>query len=51
MQHVFDSIQRASYIRVRGTNGAELEPTPDPQAEKPWSDLCFYANPTFLVIR
>jgi len=34
---------------VHGTNGAELELTPDPSGEDPWSDLRFYANPVFLT--
>ena len=38
------------YIRVRGTNGAELEPTPDTAGEDPWSDLWFYANPVFIDV-
>lgn len=37
-----------SYIRVRGTNTTELEPTPDPRGENPWQDLWFYANPIRL---
>lgn len=36
------------YIRVRGTNTQETEPTPDPQGEDPWSDLWFYSNPAFV---
>ena len=38
------------YIRVRGTNGAEMEPTPDPGGEDPWADLWFYGNPIFLTV-
>lgn len=40
----------AIYIRVRGTNGVELEPTPDPPGEDPWEDLWFYGNPVFVSI-
>jgi hypothetical protein len=40
-----------SYLRVRGTNGDELEPKPDPPGEDPWSDLWFYSNPVFLTIQ
>jgi hypothetical protein len=40
-----------SYLRVRGTNGEELEPKPDPPGEDPWSDLWFYSNPVFLTIQ
>jgi len=46
-----EDVQSDSYVRVRGTNGAELEPTPDPPGEDPWSDLWFYSNPIFLKIR
>lgn len=51
MIHVFKNVRSASYIRVRGTNGAELEPQPDPPGEDPWSDLWFYANPIFLSVK
>ena len=33
------------YIRFRGTNTSELEPTPDARGEDPWKDLWFYTNP------
>ena len=39
------------YLRVRGTNGNELEPTPDTAGEDPWSDLWFYANPVFITAK
>ena len=38
------------YLRVRGTNGSEREPVPDPPGEDPWSDLWFYSNPIFLDV-
>jgi hypothetical protein len=38
-----------SYIRVRGTNGEELEPAIDPRGEDPWSDLWFYSNPIRIL--
>lgn len=50
MVHVFKDVRAASYIRLRGTSGAELEPQPDPLGEDPWSDLWFYANPIFLSV-
>ena len=46
--HTLTSLSRDAYIRVRGTGGTELEPSPDPAGEDPWSDLWFYANPIFL---
>jgi hypothetical protein len=51
MRHTLRDVRRAGYLRVRGTNGSELEPAPDPKGEDPWSDLWFYANPIFLAIR
>lgn len=44
------NLQQASYLRVRGTNTDELEPTADPAGEDPWSDLWFYGNPVFIDI-
>jgi len=40
-----------SYLRVRGTNGTELEPEVDSLGEDPWSDLWFYSNPIFVTVR
>ena len=44
------NVQSNSYIRLRGTNGTELEPEQDPLGEDPWSDLWFYSNPIFLEL-
>ena len=41
---------RDLYLRVRGTNGNQLEPDPDPSGEDPWNDLWFYSNPVFLLV-
>jgi hypothetical protein len=38
------------FVRVRGTNTAELEPAPDPPGESPWQDLWFYSNPLFIEV-
>jgi len=46
-----ENISAGAYLRVRGTNGSELEPSPDPPGEDPWSDLWFYSNPIFLSVR
>ena len=46
--HTIKNVKSDSYIRVRGTNGEELEPEPDPTGEDPWSDLWFYSNPIFI---
>ena len=51
MTYVLKDVRRSSYVRIRGTNGAELEPQPDPLGEDPWSDLWFYANPVFIAVR
>jgi hypothetical protein len=42
---------RSSYMRVRGTNTSELEPTPDPKGENPWADLWFYSNAVSIEFR
>jgi hypothetical protein len=39
------------YVRVRGTNGTELEPETDPLEEDPWTDLWFYSNPVFVSVK
>jgi len=46
-----DDLSADGYLRVRGTNGSELEPEPDPRGEDPWTDLWFYSNPIFLEVR
>lgn len=46
-----EDVSADSYLRVRGTDGSELEPEPDPRGEDPWSDLWFYSNPIFLHVR
>ncbi len=50
MSYRIENLTSDSYLRVRGTNGAELEPAQDPQGENPWTDLWFYSNPVFLKI-
>ena len=49
MTHRLRGVRAPMYLRVRGTNTAELEPTSDPKGEDPWSDLWFYANPIFVT--
>ena len=48
--YTLENVRSDSYIRVRGTNGDELEPEPDPTGEDPWSDLWFYSNPIFIEL-
>lgn len=45
------TISESMYLRVRGTNTNELEPTEDPAGENPWDDLWFYTNPVFVTPR
>lgn len=49
VDYVLEGLSSNEYIRVRGTNTAELEPAPDSLGEDPWSDLWFYSNPIFLM--
>ncbi len=44
------NVTQSTYVRVRGTNGTELEPEPDVAGEDPWTDLWFYANPVFIEV-
>ena len=44
------SVDSDLYLRVRGTNGSEMEPQQDPRGENPWTDLWFYSNPIFLHV-
>jgi hypothetical protein len=48
LTYVLANLTADTYLRVRGTNGAEDEPLPDPRGEDPWTDLWFYANPLFV---
>ncbi|MFA7585298.1 MAG: phosphoesterase, partial [Novosphingobium sp.] len=51
MRHRLGKVKAPLYLRVRGTNTTELEPTADPAGENPWADLWFYANPTFVEVK
>lgn len=48
--YLLKDVSTDSYIRIRGTNGEELEPEMDPAGEDPWSDLWFYSNPIFIEV-
>lgn len=50
-EYIVKGLERNEYVRVRGTNGDELEPKPDEEGETPWGDLWFYSNPIFLRVR
>lgn len=43
-----DPARTPQYLRLRGTNTAELEPQPDAEGQSAWDDLWFYSNPIFL---
>ncbi len=51
MAYTIRNVTGPMYVRVRGTNGLEPEPSPDTAAEDPWSDLWFYSNPIFIAVR
>ncbi len=44
------TVERAQYLRLRGTSTAQLEPAPDTPGENPWQDLWFYSNPVFIEL-
>lgn len=46
-----EAVDHDMYIRVRGTNTVEMEPSEDPVGENPWDDLWFYSNPIFVGVR
>ena len=45
------ALGRSAYVRLRGTNGADLEPVMDAAGENSWLDLWFYSNPVFIDVR
>lgn len=50
IRYTLKGLRKNEYIRLRGTNGEELEPQPDTNGESAWSDLWFYTNPIFLKV-
>jgi hypothetical protein len=44
-------LEKGGYIRVRGTNTTDAEPSMDSPGENPWADLWFYSNPIFVEVR
>ena len=50
IEYRLQKVTTDGYLRLRGTNGRELEPEEDPTGEDPWSDLWFYSNPVFLRV-
>lgn len=51
MTHRIENVTGSRYVRIRGTNGEEMEPEADPRGEDPWADLWFYSNPIFIEVR
>jgi hypothetical protein len=51
MTHRIPAVTGPLYLRVRGTSSDEQEPEADPKGEDPWSDLWFYANPIFVIVK
>ena len=51
MTHRIPALTGPLYLRVRGTSSDEQEPEADPKGEDPWSDLWFYANPIFVIVK
>lgn len=51
IRHALNGLESDFYVRVRGTNSGELEPSIDPDGEDPWTDLWFYSNPIFVQLR
>jgi hypothetical protein len=49
IRHTLRNVTQDTYVRVRGTSTAELEPQPDAR-ENPWTDLWFYSNPVFVRV-
>ena len=48
IEYQLDVARGPQYVRLRGTNTAELEPDPDAEGQSAWDDLWFYSNPIFL---
>jgi hypothetical protein len=53
--HTFPRVDRAFYLRLRGSDGNRLDSAGNPLMDvlgddDPWSDLWFYANPVFVDV-
>lgn len=48
MRYMLRNVQAPFYVRVRGTNTTQSEPSADLKGENPWEDLWFYGNPVFV---
>lgn len=55
LTHTFKDVKRPFFVRLRGTDArvsapGSIEPRLDPVPVDPWTDLWFYANPTFIEL-
>lgn len=50
MTHTFSDTSGNFYLRVRGSDTEELNPSEDPYGENAWDDLWFYSNPIFVEV-
>jgi hypothetical protein len=50
-RHVFTDCRRSFYLRLRGTNTPVVAPQIDPPDIDPWTDLWFYGNPIFVMVK
>lgn len=53
--HTFRAVDRAFYLRLRGSDGNRLDSAGNPLMDvmgddDPWADLWFYANPVFVDV-
>ncbi|NEK96414.1 histidinol-phosphatase, partial [Modestobacter muralis] len=54
-EHTFKNVQQSFYVRVRGSDGRQLDASGNPLIDvvgnaNPWEDLWFYANPVFVDV-
>jgi len=52
-RHTFRDVQQSFYVRLRGSDGKQLDADGNPLIDvvgdaNPWEDLWFYANPVFV---
>jgi hypothetical protein len=54
-RHTFRNVQQSFYVRLRGSDGNQLDAQGNPLIDvvadaDPWQDLWFYANPVFVDV-
>jgi hypothetical protein len=55
LSHTFSNVQQGFYLRLRGSDGNQLDAAGNPVMdvagnEDPFADLWFYANPVFVDV-